>query len=437
MAYAIAVATVTALLFGLFPALQVSRGQLHEALKEGSRGNSASRSLLRSSLVVAQVSLALVALIGALLFVRSFVNIGHADVGFDTAPLMTMRFAMGGEPYAGTDARLQRVTDLVRRLENVPGVQAAFASNFVPLSGGGGGGDVVIDGRPVEPGEAGIAFIGVTPGFTRTLGLPLLHGRDFTETEGVSHVPVTVINQAMAERFWPGVDAVGGRFRLASGAHAAVWFTVIGVMRDVRLYGVDPDEERPPAAAFVPYAYQQTLNTGLTIRVAGSPTSVTSAVRAELRASDPTLPMFQARTMEEAHRLSYWQYGLFGWIFGTIGIVGVLLASIGVYGVLAYSVSQRTQEIGVRVALGASAGDVLRLVVGDGLRLAGVGIVVGMALAPVGTWFARSLFYNVGPFDPLTFALVAAFLLAVALVASYVPARRATEVDPMIALRAE
>jgi predicted permease len=329
------------------------------------------------------------------------------------------------------------VTDLVRRIEGIPGVRAAFASNFVPLSGGGGGGRVVVDGRQLEPGEAGISFIGVTPGFNRTLDLALVSGRDFTEAEGSSHTPVAVVNRAMATRFWPDTDAVGRRFRLASGLHQAVWFTVIGVTRDANLYGIDPGNDQPPAAAFVPYGYQQSLNTGLTIRVEGHPASITQAVRAELRESDPNLPMFQVRPMDEARRLTFWQYGLYGWIFGTIGIVGLLLASVGVYGVLAYSVSQRTQEIGVRVALGAGRRDVLRLVVGDGLRLAGVGVVVGMALAPLGTWFARSLFYSVGPFDPVTFAAVASFLLIVAFMASYVPARRATRVDPVIALRAE
>jgi predicted permease len=317
-------------------------------------------------------------------------------------------------------------------------VQAAFASNFVPLSGGGGGGAVVIDGRPLEPGEADIAFIGVTPGFLRTMGLSILSGRDFTEAEGTSRTPVAVVTRAMADRFWTGADAVSRRFRMAGGSNEpAVWFTVIGVTTDLTLYGIDPEDDRPPATAFVPYAYQQALNTGLTVRVSGDPVSIAAAVRNEIRSADGNLPMFQARTMEEARRLSFWQFGLFGWIFGTIGIVGLLLASVGVYGVLAYSVSQRTQEIGVRVALGASARDVLRLVVGDGLRLAGVGIALGLVLAPVGTWFAKSLFYNVGPFDPLTFMAVAAFLLAVALVASYLPARRATHVDPLVALRAE
>jgi predicted permease len=439
MLYTVAVAVSTAVVFGLFPALQVSRGNLHDTLKEGTRGNSAGRSLLRSSLVVVQVSFALVSLVGALLFVRTFTNLGGSDLGFDTRPLMTMRFSMSGEPYEADDARLRRVEDVVRRVEALPGVRAAFASNFVPLSGGGGGGTVIIDGRPAQAGEqTGINFIGVTPHVNQAMGLPILRGRDFTDAEGWSRTPVAVINDMMAGRFWPDREAVGGRFRMASsGDEAPVWFTVIGITRAVNLYGIDPEDSQPPATAFVPYAYQQTLNTGLTIRVEGDPASITSAVRSGLRASDPNLPMFQARTMEEARRLTFWQYGLYGWIFGTTGVMGLLLAAVGVYGVLSYSVSQRTQEIGVRVALGAGERHVLRLVFGHGLSLAGIGVALGLMLAPGATWFARSLFYNVGPFDPLILSSVALFLLAVAFLASYLPARRALKVDPVIALRAE
>jgi putative ABC transport system permease protein len=189
------------------------------------------------------------------------------------------------------------------------------------------------------------------------------------------------------------------------------------------------------SAAYVPYIYQQTLNTGLTIRVSGAPATFTAAVRNEIRSADANLPVFQVATMEDVRRLGFWQYALFGWIFGTTGVVGLLLASIGVYGVLAYAVTQRTPEIGVRVALGASRGDVIKLVVAHGMWLAGIGVVLGLALSAAGMPSARSLLYNVSPFDPLTFSVVAIFLLMVAFVASYLPALRATRVDPLVALR--
>jgi putative ABC transport system permease protein len=434
--YTVAIAAGTALVFGLFPALQISRGNLHETLKEGTRGNSVAKSFLRSTLVVAQVAFALVALVGALLFVRSFWNLGAFDIGFDTRPLMSMRFYMPGAIYEAPDAKLRRVEDIVRRVEALPGVRATFASNMVPLGNGGGGGTVIIDGRPVEQGqESNISLIGVTPHFDATLGLTIIEGRDFTDAEGWSHSPVALINQRMKSRFWPTGNAIGGRFRLNDPKEE--WFTVIGVTPDINLYGVDPGNEQAPAVAYVPFAYQQFLNTGLTVRVDGDPASITSAVREAIRASDPNLPMSQVRTVSELRRLSFWQYALYGWIFGTTGMIGLLLAAIGVYGVLSYSVSQRTQEMGVRVALGAGTTQILRLVVGQGLALAAIGIAIGCVLAGVAMPAARSLLFKVSPFDPVTFTAVALFLGAVSFLASFLPARRATRVDPVIALRGE
>ncbi len=434
--YTIMVAAGTAIIFGLFPALQISRGNLHDTLKEGTRGNSVAKSFLRSTLVVAQIAFALVALVGALLFVRTFWNLGAFNVGFDTRPLMSMRFYMPGAAYDEPDAKLRRVEDIVRRVEALPAVRATFASNFVPLSGGGGGGTVIIEGRAVQKGEEnGISVIAATPHFNSTMGLAILRGRDFTDAEGWSHSPVALINETMKTRFWPTIDPIGRRFRL-DGPNED-WFTIIGVTPDINLYGVDPGNDQAGAVAYVPFAYQQFLNTGLTIRVDGEPSAVTSAVREAIRASDPNLPMAQVRTVSELRRLSFWQYGLYGWIFGTTGVIGLLLAAIGVYGVLSYSVSQRAQEIGVRVALGAGHAQILRLVVGQGIILAGIGIVIGCVLAGAAMPAARSLLYKVSPFDPLTFSGVAIFLAAVAFLASFLPARRAARVDPIIVLRGE
>jgi hypothetical protein len=276
--------------------------------------------------------------------------------------------------------------------------------------------------------------VGVTPHFHRTLGVAIVEGRDFTDAEGWSRQPVALVNRTMADQFWPGRGAVGGRFRFAASSEGPEWFTVVGVAPDIKHDDIDPDDE-PFPAAYVPYAFQQTFSTGLTVRVDGDPASVVPGIRAALRASDPNLPLAVVRTMEDLRRLGFWEFGLFGWIFGVTGVIGVLLASVGVYGVLSFAVAQRSTEIGVRMALGADRRAVLTLIVGHGLALAGIGVAIGIVLAPLGTWFARSLLYDVSPFDPLTFISVATFLMAVAFLASYLPALRATRVNPVQAIR--
>jgi predicted permease len=435
--YSAAIAVSTAVLFGLFPALQLSRGNLHESLKEGTRGNSVARSKLRSALVIVQVSLALVSLVIALLFVRSFSNMEGYELGFRTSPLMAMRFYMSGDDYERPDARAQRVDDVLRRVEALPGVEAAFASNMVPMSGGLNGRGVTIEGQPLEPGAQppGIQAAGVTSHFFRTLGVAVVKGRDLTDADVSSRSPVAVINDAMARRFWTNGDPLGARFQLMGRSE---WFTVVGVAPNLKLDAVEPGNEQPRAAAFFPYPFDQTFNTGLTVRVSGgNPASITSAVRGALRESDQHMPIFQVRTTDESRRLTFWTFGLYGWIFGTIGVVGLLLAAVGVYGVLSYSVSQRTQEIGVRVALGASQRQVMGLVLRYGLVLVGGGVLAGLLLAPAAAWLARGFLYNVSPFDPLTFIGVSLVMMVVALVASYLPALRAVRVNPVVALRGE
>jgi putative ABC transport system permease protein len=436
MLYLVAVALGTGIVFGATPAFQATGGSLQDSLREGGRGAAGERrAWLRNSLVVAEVALALILLIGSSLFIRSFLNLQRAHVGFETAPLMTLRFYLPGEAYEPDAAKARRVDDIVRRVETLPGVEAAFASNFVPLGGGGGGGEVIVEGKPVEAGlEQGISFVAATPHLRRTLGIALARGRDFTDTEGATKTPVAHVNQTMARRLWGGEDAVGRRFRMTGTRHPD-WFTVIGVVTDFRHYQGDGDATIGPAA-YVPYPYEPALNTGLTVRVASAgPASITAALREQIRLADPSLPVFQVWTMEELRQRSFWPHRVFGVMFGLFGAIALVLASIGVYGVLSYSVSQRTQEIGVRVALGAARGDVLRLIVGQGLRLALFGIVAGVAGAALLTPAVRTFLYNVTPTDPISYAAVVIFLLGVATAASYIPARRATAVDPLAAIR--
>ena len=435
LAYTIVISMVTGMVFGMAPALQAARSDLQSTLKEGGRGNAgSSRAWMRNSLVVVQIALSLVLLVGASLFVRSFLNLQTSTVGFDTAPLMTLRFALPGATYEAEGAKARRVDDIVRRVEGLPGVQAAFASNFVPMNGGGGGGRVIVEGRSVERGkEPGIGFVGVTPHLRKTLGVDLLKGADFTEAQGTSRSSVAQINKRMADVLWPDMDPIGRRFRLATDPKQE-WFTVIGVISDFRHFQGNRNEG-PGPSAYVSYPYQESLNTGITIRVAGDPRQIIAPVRDQIRQADALMPVFDVSTMEELRQLSYWQYRLFGSMFSTFGVIALVLASIGVYGVLSYSVSQRVQEIGVRMALGAERRDVLKLIVGQGVKLSAFGVVGGLLGAVAITPVIRTLLYNVTPTDPISFGGVAVFLSMIAVVASYLPARRAMAVDPIVALR--
>jgi putative ABC transport system permease protein len=350
--------------------------------------------------------------------------------------LLTLRFFMTGEAYATNEQKSQRVEDVVRRIESLPGVEAAYASNFVPLDGGGGGGNAIIDGQPVPKGEEPfIMFVSVTPHFHKTMGLSLLKGRDLTEAEAAGRSPVAVVNDTMARKFWPDVDPVGHRFRLVE-TEPEEWFTIIGVAPDIQQYQMDNDEPLQPVA-YVPFPHSPSANTGVVVRTAGNPASLTSAIRSEIRASDPGIAIFSVRTMEDLRQSGFWQYRLFGYMFGIFGAAALFLAGIGVYGVLSFSVSQRTQEMGVRIALGAQRADVLRLVVRQGIVLALIGVLVGVIGAFGVTRVIASLLYNVTPTDPVSFIGVALFLTIIAFLASYLPARRATTVDPIVALREE
>ena len=439
LVYTVAIAIATGVLFGLAPALQAARLDFHDALKDGGRGagGHSKRNRLRNVLVVAEIALSLVLLVGASLFVRSFLNFEASRAGLDSSAWMLMRFYMPGDAYDAPDAMTRRVQDIVRRIEALPGVTTAMGSNMVPYLSGGGSAANAAEGSTVPKEQEALAlYFAVTPHALRTLNVAVVSGRDFTEAEASTKTPVAIVNGVLASRLWPNVsDVVGRRFRIDDDP-ANPWLTVVGVVPDFRLFTVR--DGKPSPYVFIPYSFEPTRNTGLTIRVAGgAPASIVGAAREQIRASDPMLPIFSAQSGDEARADTYWQYGLFGWMFSIFGGIALALAAIGVYGVLAYSVSQRTQEIGVRMALGASRGTVFSLIVGQGARLAAAGILVGVVGAFAVTRIVKSLLYNVSATDPLSFGLTGAFLVMVALVASYVPARRATAVDPMVALRSE
>jgi putative ABC transport system permease protein len=456
--YTVVVSAITGLVFGLTPAAHAVRGNLIAALRDGGRtGETGARHRARNVLVVAEVALSIILLVGAALFTRSFLNLQRADAGFDPAPITTARLFMPGAPYADDGVKARRVQDVVARIEALPGVQAAGASNLIPLDGGGDISRVEVEGRPAEAGrEPRLFFAGVTAHYLDALGVAVARGRTFTAAESQSRSGVALVNVSMARRFFAppesdgvpplatgrlggaaalgNLEPIGRRFRLLDDP-AQPWLTVIGVVPDVMVEELGERDVTP--AAFVPYPYQETPNTGLVIRASGDATALMPQIRAAIRASDPSLPVFAASSMEDLRRRGFWQYALFGQMFGAFGVFALLLAVVGVYGVLSFSVSQRTQEFGVRLALGAEPGDVRRLMIGQGLRLAALGIAIGLAGAVAVTRLIRSLLYDVTPTDPLSFAAVVALMLAVAATAAYLPARRATRVDPMTALRTD
>jgi putative ABC transport system permease protein len=405
---------------------------------------------------VAEVAVSIVLLVGAALFMRSLLNLQRAETGFDTAAITTARIFMPGDAYAVPDAKLRRVQDILGRVEEVPGVVAVGASNLIPLDGGGSVSRVEVPGKTFETGrEPRLFYAGVTGRYFEAVGATLLRGRLFSDLEAATRSPVAIVNVSMARtlladadpalpRLAPdrlagaaelgALDPVGRQFRLLEDEIAET-FTVVGVVADVMIEEVSDREVTP--TAFVPYAYQQTPNTGLLVRATGDPAALTPAIRAAIRASDPAIPMFSASSMDEIRRTGFWQYRLFGQMFGSFGALAVVLAIVGVYGVLSYSVSQRTQEFGVRMALGAEPRDVRRMMIRQGLTLAAWGIGFG-ALGAFGiTRVIGSLLYNVTATDPLSFGGVMLLMLAVAAAAAYLPARRATLVDPLVALRAE
>jgi putative ABC transport system permease protein len=439
LAFTALIALATGVGFGLVPALSASRPALHDALKDGTRGTTVGRGRLRKALVVFEVALSLVLLIGAGLMVRSFVRLRAVDPGFrvDHALMLRVSLPVPGEITAADEARfVSFFTRAADRLQKLPGVTAAGASTMLPLDGRMTDRLFDIEGYVPPPGVASPDAQNrvVTPGWFQAMGIPLLRGRAFTDADGEKVPRVVVVNQAFVQKFFPQGDPLGKRIRLgALGPKQFPWAAIVGVIGDVRGYGQHappmPEMYRPLAQV------RDTSSMSLVVRTSGQPSALTNTVRTALAEIDPAQPIFDLQTVEQMVSTSLDQRRFTLTLMVLFGGVALLLAMVGIYGVMSYSVVQRTQEIGIRMALGAQAGDVLRMLLRDGMRLVASGLLAGTAVALVLTRIAASLLFGVSASDAATYAAIASVLTAVALVAILLPARRAMRVDPMQALR--
>jgi putative ABC transport system permease protein len=434
MTFTAAVSILTGLLFGLAPAIQTSR-DLTVALKEGARSIAgARRGVARAVLLVAEVALALVLLVGAGLLVNSFIRLQRVDPGYITEHVVAIEFMLPQGRFATDPDRIRLLDGLLTRLRAAPATSTAGAIFPMPFSGSSGSADLVIEGRSSLPRQERplVALSSVTPGLFQTLGIPIVRGRDIAAQDTKEAPGVAVISDLMARRFWPGEDPIGRRINL--GTDDGDWITIVGVVGDVR-----PRSLAEPPAPTVYLSFQQFTVPfmGLVVRSMAPPAAIVRNVRAELRAIDPDLPLGEARALQEIVSRSLAQPRFRTVLLAGFAAVSLLLAAIGVYGLVSYSVTERVPELGVRLALGATPAQILKMVVGEGLRLSAVGVVLGVASAAALTRVLASLLYDVAPTDLVTFTLVSGLLVAAALTASYIPARRATRIDPLAALRAE
>jgi putative ABC transport system permease protein len=436
--FTLSLSLLTGLLFGLAPAWQMARVEVNAALNETGRGGGggARQTRLRGALIVAEVALSLVLLTGAGLLFRSFINLQAVKPGFDPQQVLTLRVAPSGDRYQEIERRRAYYDQVIERLSALPGAQVVGAINTLPLSVGGKAG-YRIEGRPpLPPGQRLSAnYRIVSPDYFRALGIPVTQGRGFTAGDHANATDVIVINQTLARRDFPGEDPIGKRISFATNERGEpLWFQIVGVTADVRNLNLKQEPEPDFFAT-----YSQTSPTGLSfvIRSAVEPEQLAAAAREAVRQIDPQQPVTEVRALEQVvyETIAQPRFNLL--LLGAFAGVALLLAAAGIYGVLSYTVTQRTQEIGVRLALGARAGDVLRLIIGQGMKLALLGVGLGLAGALALTRWLENLLFGVNARDPLTFALLALMLVAVALLACWIPARRATKVDPMVALRRE
>jgi predicted permease len=435
------VTIATGLAFGVAPALRATGKSASEGLREGGdRGGTYASGRLRRGLVAAEVALAVVIVAGAGLLLPSFWRLRQVEVGFRADHVLTLDLALPESRYGDTASAVAFYRALEERLRALPGVIAAGGVAHLPLSGAVGNWDIEVEGRPLRPGDPAPspAVNMATPGYIEALRVPMVRGRAFLPTDDERAAPVAIVNQTMARTLWPGTDPVGRRIRVLGDS--IPWMTVIGVARDTRSWGLASEAR----AEYTVPVYQlpaviRTVRRSLTlvIRTAGDPMSVAGAVRREIAALDRELAVANVRTLDQVVTASIGERRFTLVLLGLFGALALGLAVIGIYGVTAYGVAQRTREMGIRLALGAAPRKVQQLVVGEGFRLALAGVLIGVGLALVATRALRSQLYAIGNADPVTYVALSMALLLVALAATYLPARRATRVDPSVTLRAD
>ncbi|HVP45450.1 MAG TPA: ABC transporter permease [Bryobacteraceae bacterium] len=433
--FTIAATLLTTVLFGLAPALAAAHSGLAEYLKEGGRGagEGVRRNRFRAALVVAEVALALLLVIGATLTIRSLARLQAVNLGFNPEGVLTAALSLPESGYAEPSRRVNFYKILLERIQAVPGVNAAGTASDLPFSGSKSGNDIVVEGAPPpQSGDRMIAFVRtVDPGYFSTMQARLLHGRFFTPRDS-SGPPVAIINDTLARRCWPNQDPVGKRF--GSGGRQTSWLTVIGVIGDMRNTSL---ADEPDLEYYVPYAMHPAAGMSLAVRTALDPLRLASALRGAVRELDKDLPVSDVSTLANSISHSTSSRRFSTTLFGVFALLALVLASVGIYGVISYSVTRRTQEIGVRIALGAAPGRIAAIVVSRALLLGALGVGIGIAGSLALTRLLRSMLYGVSATDPVTFTAASLFLLAVSGVAAYLPARRAAGVDPTVALHHE
>ena len=436
LGFTLGLAVMTGILFGLAPVTQVLGLSLNEALKEGSKGTTGvGMQGMRSLLVIVEVALSLVLLIGAGLLIKGFWQLLHANHGFNPENVLTMRLTLTSSRYNDPALTAAFSRELDRRIAALPGVVSAGIVNHIPLDGSNSSNSFLIEGAPAPPPgqQYGARIRTCTPDYFRALGITLNRGRGFTAQDNNVATPVVIINDTLARRYWPNGDAIGKRIRFTGLPEDNPWRQIIGVVNDVKHL---LDETVTPEY-YLPEDQFPWRSLFLAVRTKTEPLALAASVRNEVLAIDKDQPVSHLRTMEQVRAQSVTLYSFSSALLGIFAAIALVLAAVGIYGVMSYAVTQRTPEIGLRLALGAQTSDVLKLVIGQGMKLALIGLTIGLVASLALTRLMKNLLIGVSVADPLTIAVIALLLLTVALMASWIPARRAMKVDPMIALRSE